>query len=65
MQQPTGHIGNVANLFDESGNLASDSLRAFAVNSILESAARVEAGTCSRCEGLSDFRNLAFEIVWR
>ncbi len=34
MQQPEVYIGNVGNLFEESGNLLSDSFRKFATKFI-------------------------------
>ncbi len=48
MQQPEAYIGNVANLFDESGNLASDSFREFAVKFMQAFAAWVETSTGSK-----------------
>ena len=45
MQQLEAYIGNVATLFDESGNLTSDSFREFTVNFMRAFAARVEIKT--------------------
>jgi len=42
MQQPEAYIGNAASLFDESGNLANDSIREFAANYVHAFAAWVE-----------------------
>jgi len=42
MQQPEAYIGNAANLFDEHGNLANDSIREFASNFIHAFAAWVD-----------------------
>jgi chromate reductase, NAD(P)H dehydrogenase (quinone) len=47
MQQPEAYLGNAANLFDESGNLANHSIREFAANYIHAFAAWVETNTCS------------------
>ena len=48
MQQPEAYIGNAANLFDESGNLANDSIREFAAKYIHAFAAWVETNMSSR-----------------
>jgi chromate reductase len=48
MQQPEAYIGNAANLFDESGNLANDSIRGFAAKYMQAFAAWVEANTHSK-----------------
>jgi len=48
MQQPEAYIGNVASLFDDSGNLASDSFREFALKFMKVFAAWVETSTCCR-----------------
>ena len=48
MQQPEAYIGSAANLFDESGNLANDSIRDFVAKYIHAFAAWVEINTCSR-----------------
>jgi chromate reductase, NAD(P)H dehydrogenase (quinone) len=48
MQQPEAYIGNAANLFDEKGNLANDSIRGFAANFIKAFAAWVETITSGR-----------------
>jgi chromate reductase len=48
MQQPEAYIGNAANLFDESGNLANESVREFAAKYIHAFAAWVETNTSSR-----------------
>jgi chromate reductase, NAD(P)H dehydrogenase (quinone) len=42
MQQPEAYIGNAASLFDESGNLANDSIRDFAAKYMQAFAAWVE-----------------------
>ena len=48
MQQPEAYIGNAATLFGESGNLASDSIKAFATRFMSTFAAWVENNTASR-----------------
>ena len=48
MQQPEAYIGNVADLFDESGNLASDSFRGFATKFMQAFAALVETNSCCK-----------------
>lgn len=48
MQQPEAYIGNAANLFDESGNLANDSTREFATKFMHAFAAWVETNTSGR-----------------
>ena len=48
MQQPEAYIGSAASLFDESGNLANDSIRDFAGNYIKAYAAWVETHTASK-----------------
>lgn len=48
MQQPEAYIGNAANLFDESGNLANDSIRGFITKFIHAFAVWVETNTPSR-----------------
>jgi chromate reductase, NAD(P)H dehydrogenase (quinone) len=48
MQQPEAYIGNAANLFDESGNLANESIRGFVVKYIQAFAAWVETNTSGR-----------------
>jgi chromate reductase len=48
MQQPEAYIGNAANLFDESGNLANDSIREFAAKYVHAFAAWVETNTSIR-----------------
>ena len=45
MQQPEAYIGNAATLFDESGNLANDSIKEFATKFIHAFAAWVETNT--------------------
>lgn len=45
MQQPEAYIGNAANLFDESGNLASDSTQEFAAKFMHAFAAWVATNT--------------------
>jgi chromate reductase len=45
MQQPEAYIGNAANLFDESGNLANDSTREFATKFMYDFAAWVETNS--------------------
>lgn len=48
MQQPEAYIGNAAQLFDASGNLANDSIRDFAAKFIQGFAAWVETNTSGR-----------------
>jgi chromate reductase len=48
MQQPEAYIGNAASLFDESGNLANDSIRQFAAKFIQAFAVWVETITSGR-----------------
>ena len=48
MQQPEAYIGNAANLFDESGNLANDSTREFAAKFMHAFAAWVATNTSNR-----------------
>jgi len=48
MQQPEAYIGNAANLFDESGNLANDSIKEFAAKYIHAFAAWVETTASNR-----------------
>ena len=48
MQQPEAYIGNAANLFDENGNLANDSIREFVAKFIQAFAAWVETNTLNR-----------------
>ena len=48
MQQPEAYIGNAANLFDESGNLANDSIKEFAAKYINAFAAWVETTASNR-----------------
>ena len=48
MQQPEAYIGNAANLFDESGNLANDSIRGFAAKFMQAFAAWVETNRAGR-----------------
>ena len=45
MQQPEAYIGNAANLFDESGHLANDSIRGFVTKFINAFAVWVETNT--------------------
>lgn len=45
MQQPEAYVGNAANLFDESDNLANDSIREFVLKYIHAFAAWVETNT--------------------
>jgi chromate reductase, NAD(P)H dehydrogenase (quinone) len=45
MQQPEAYIGNAANLFDESGNLANDSIREFITKFMRAFAAWVKTNT--------------------
>jgi chromate reductase len=48
MQQPEAYVGNAANLFDENGDLANDSIKEFAAKYIHAFAAWVETNTSSR-----------------
>jgi chromate reductase len=48
MQQPEAYIGNAANLFDESGNLANDSFKEFAAKYMHAFAAWVEINLAGR-----------------
>ena len=48
MQQPEAYIGNAANLFDDNGNLANDSIKEFATKYIQAFAAWVETTTSGR-----------------
>ena len=48
MQQPEAYIGGAANLFDENGNLANDSIKEFAAKYIHAFAAWVETNTSNR-----------------
>ena len=48
MQQPEAYIGNVSVLFDESGNLANDSLREFVTKFMQAFGAWVETNTCCK-----------------
>jgi chromate reductase len=48
MQQPEAYIGNAANLFDEGGNLANDSIREFAAKYIHAFAAWVDTNMFGR-----------------
>ncbi|MFA6472072.1 MAG: NAD(P)H-dependent oxidoreductase, partial [Candidatus Latescibacterota bacterium] len=48
MQQPEAYIGNAANLFDQNGNLANDSIREFAAKYIHKFAVWVETNTSVR-----------------
>jgi chromate reductase, NAD(P)H dehydrogenase (quinone) len=48
MQQPEAYIGNAASLFDESGNLANDSIREFVTKYIQAFAAWVETNASGR-----------------
>jgi len=48
MQQPEAYIGNAANLFDESGNFANDSIREFAAKYMHAFAAWVDSNMSSR-----------------
>jgi chromate reductase len=47
MQQPEAYIGNAANLFDESGNFANDSIREFAAKYMHAFAAWVDTNMYS------------------
>jgi chromate reductase, NAD(P)H dehydrogenase (quinone) len=48
MQQPEAYIGNAGNLFDESGNLATDSIREFVTKFIQAFAAWVDTNAANR-----------------
>ncbi len=48
MQQPEAYVGNAANLFDESGRLANDSIREFVKKFIETYAAWVETHTACK-----------------
>jgi chromate reductase len=48
MQQPEAYIGNAANLFDENGNLANDSIKGFTTKYMDAFAAWVETNTSNR-----------------
>ena len=48
MQQPEAYIGGAANLFDESGNLANDSIKEFVAKYIHAFAVWVETNTSNR-----------------
>lgn len=48
MQQPEAYIGHAADLFDENGNLANDSIREFATKFMKAFAAWVETITFNR-----------------
>jgi len=48
MQQPEAYVGNAANLFNESGNLANDSIKEFAAKYMHAFAAWVETNTLNR-----------------
>ena len=48
MQQPEAYIGNAANLFDDSGNLANDGIREFAAKYMHTFAAWVETNMSIR-----------------
>jgi chromate reductase len=48
MQQPEAYIGNAASLFDESGNLANDSIKGFITKFINAFAVWVETNTSNR-----------------
>ncbi len=48
MQQPEAYIGNVSNLFDESGKLTSDSFRELATKFMQAFAAWVGTNTCCK-----------------
>ena len=48
MQQPDVYIGNVASLFDESGNVTSDPFREFALKFMKAFADWVETSTCCK-----------------
>jgi chromate reductase, NAD(P)H dehydrogenase (quinone) len=48
MQQPEAYIGNAANLFDENGNLANDSIKEFITKFMQAFTAWVETTTSNR-----------------
>jgi chromate reductase, NAD(P)H dehydrogenase (quinone) len=48
MQQPEAYIGNAANLFDESGKLANDSIKEFVTKFIQAFARWIETNTSSK-----------------
>jgi chromate reductase len=48
MQQPEAYIGNAANLFDQNGNLATESIREFAAKYINSFASWVDTVTAGR-----------------
>jgi len=48
MQQPEAYIGNAANLFDEHGNLANDSIKEFAMKFMQAFARWVEINTSGK-----------------
>ncbi|BBO90101.1 hypothetical protein DSCOOX_32810 [Desulfosarcina ovata subsp. ovata] len=48
MQQPEAYLGNAASLFDESGDLANDSIKDFVTSYINAFAAWVETNTANR-----------------
>jgi chromate reductase, NAD(P)H dehydrogenase (quinone) len=48
LQQPEAYIGNAGNLFDESGNLANDSIREFSAKYMQAFASWVETITSGR-----------------
>ena len=50
MQQPEAYIGNVTALFDENGNLTSDSFREFATKFMQAFSAWVEINTCCKAQ---------------
>jgi chromate reductase len=50
MQQPEAYVGNAANLFDENGNLANDSIRGFAAKFMQAFAAWVETNRAGRTQ---------------
>jgi chromate reductase len=51
MQQPEAYIGNAANIFDESGNLANDSIRDLAAKFIRSFATWVETHASGKKQG--------------
>ncbi len=50
MQQPEAYIGNVMDLFNESGNLASNSFRGFATKFMQAFSEWVETNTCCKAQ---------------
>jgi chromate reductase len=48
MQQPEAYIGNAADLFDEGGNFANDSVREFAAKFMQAFAAWVAINTVGK-----------------